>query len=521
MKRNVVEGHKSLKLGKLGLSLAFGLSVFSLSPAFSHAESKVWSFDFTGGTQTWVVPATGEYQLETWGAEGGESSGVSGGKGGYTVGTKRLIQGQTVNIYIGGQGRYGFGGWNGGGNGGRGFNSNNGSGGGGATDIRLGGTTLDSRVIVAGGGGGAGGNGQGGGSTIRPGTGGIPGAGGGDDGLNGLKGTADSSTDGGGGYGATQSAGGLGGEGSRYYGSNADRTYYPGGGGGGGGGYYGGGGGAGASVSGNSNAFGQNGFIGTSGSGGNGGDGPGYYYAYYSGAGGGGGGGSSFYRDLKDGKTLSGTQNIPAPSGGTQIGHSGNGFARITQLIAPPLLTVTPSTSSWTAQNIQMSVSMEKGEHELREMVLPDGSKTTDTKRTYTVTSNGTYTFKAIDIMGNETIESITVSNIDKSKPTAQLTSSSANGSRVKLNLSSIVDVGGSGIQSVRLPNGVVSTESSISYTVTKNGIYEFVITDNAGNQTVKSIEVNSLNESNIEWSFIYSGSIEDFPVPTKRKIQD
>jgi len=49
-----------------------------------------------------------------------------------------VVQGQVLNIYIGGQGSNSMsGGWNGGGIGG-----NQGSGGGGATDIRIGGTNL-------------------------------------------------------------------------------------------------------------------------------------------------------------------------------------------------------------------------------------------------------------------------------------------------------------------------------------------------------------------------------------------
>ena len=85
------------------------------------------------------------------------------------------------------------GGWNGGGLGGSGY----GASGGGATDIRIGGTSLANRVIVAGGGGGG---------TYVAGSGGAGGSGGGGNGAstgtstNGFAGTANTGGGGGGAF---------------------------------------------------------------------------------------------------------------------------------------------------------------------------------------------------------------------------------------------------------------------------------------------------------------------------------
>ena len=48
---------------------------------------KVWDYDYTGGEQTFKVPITGTYKLETWGAQGGNAydERASGGYGGYSV----------------------------------------------------------------------------------------------------------------------------------------------------------------------------------------------------------------------------------------------------------------------------------------------------------------------------------------------------------------------------------------------------------------------------------------------------
>lgn len=73
-----------------------------------------WSFDYTGEIQTFVAPKTGIYQLETWGAQGGDATDgtntARGGYGAYAVGEVFLSQGDTLYINVGGQNGYGGGG---------------------------------------------------------------------------------------------------------------------------------------------------------------------------------------------------------------------------------------------------------------------------------------------------------------------------------------------------------------------------------------------------------------------------
>ncbi|GKX28648.1 hypothetical protein SH1V18_11280 [Vallitalea longa] len=183
-------------------------------------ETKV--FNSKGTVQTYTAPISGNYTLEVWGAQGG---GTYGGKGGYAKGEVTLTKGEVVNIYVGSQGStytgrdygYGYGGYNGGG---KGYGDQTPSGGGGATDIRISGTALSNRVIVAGGGGGQG---------VSHSASYYGGAGGGSTGGSGGRG----------GSGGTQTSGyslGQGGKGSSSV-SSPDN-------GGGGGGWYGGIGGA-------------------------------------------------------------------------------------------------------------------------------------------------------------------------------------------------------------------------------------------------------------------------------------
>ena len=144
-------------------------------PHTSVSSSGSQTFNYTGSQQTFTVPSgVSTITIKAWGGQGGSggyySSGSycsTGGKGGYATGDLSVTAGNTVYVYVGGQGEgfatcntymqsqpQKFGGWNGGGNGYGGTYP--GTGGGGASDIRYGGTSISDRKIIAGGGGGGG-----------------------------------------------------------------------------------------------------------------------------------------------------------------------------------------------------------------------------------------------------------------------------------------------------------------------------------------------------------------------------
>ena len=129
-------------------------------------EKTEWTFDYTGGEQTFTAPVSGTYKLETWGAQGGSySSNYFGGYGGYSSGEMALEGGKILYINVGSQGVSHTGGYNGGGN----VNDvDYGKAGGGATHIAdLSGllstfeTKKENILIVSGGGGGAANRGSG------------------------------------------------------------------------------------------------------------------------------------------------------------------------------------------------------------------------------------------------------------------------------------------------------------------------------------------------------------------------
>jgi hypothetical protein len=234
------------------------------------------------GIQTWTVPATGTYQIEAFGAQGGGNNQF--GRGAQIRGDFTLTAGQQLQILVGQSGGY----------------SQSGSGGGGTYVV----TSSNTPLLIAGGGGGqydqnsslhnahavTANNGQASGCT----SGGVAGAGGSGCNNNGASGGGGFNTNGGGGsYGtgglsflnggnggnqssAAQCVGGFGGGGG---------THGNTGGGGGGGGYSGGAGG------------------------------------YHSGNDGSGGGGGSYN-----------TGTNPVNAGGVNTGH---GYVVITSLITP------------------------------------------------------------------------------------------------------------------------------------------------------------------------------------------
>lgn len=201
------------------------------------------AFGFTGSVQSFVIPeGVTSIRANVWGAQGGNSNScvdgetvqTDGGLGGYAEGDLNVAPGQTLYIYVGGQGSAtGTGGWNGGGAGG-----NFGGGGGGASDVRTTLGNLSSRVIVAGGGGAGstgcpdfGSGGDGGGLSGEPGislNGNTPG-GGGSQGAGGSIGTTPAQP-GGFGVGGGVFSSGVSGGGGGWYGGGA--AFQSGGGGG-------------------------------------------------------------------------------------------------------------------------------------------------------------------------------------------------------------------------------------------------------------------------------------------------
>lgn len=299
----------------------------------------VMTFGYEGRSRE-IVLEKGKYKLEVWGAQGGNSAGCGtgryanvprgkGGLGGYSVGQITLSEKTKFFIYVGGEGKSAqagdgmdtAGSFPDGGGTKTGhcddYTSVPGTGGG-STSIRAKSDSLYSRVIVAGGGGGAGGDGE---CTDHGGFGG--GASGGNSYACGSlrdrgAGTQTGSTPGPKGSGTEGVAGTFGQGATGLYRTGRDS------GGGGGGGWYGGGSGGYGGYTHCASGGGGSGWIFTEES----------FSAWKSGDSQNAGRfelDSSFY--LSDARTVPGNALFPDTSGsGSETGHSGNGFAKITAI---------------------------------------------------------------------------------------------------------------------------------------------------------------------------------------------
>ena len=78
----------------------------SVSNTVTATIVDMYDFDYTGTIQTFTAPQTGVYQIESWGAQGGDD----GGLGGYAIGETILSEGETVYVVVGGQNGFNGGG---------------------------------------------------------------------------------------------------------------------------------------------------------------------------------------------------------------------------------------------------------------------------------------------------------------------------------------------------------------------------------------------------------------------------
>lgn len=294
---------------------------------------------YSGSAKSITLPK-GQYQLECWGAQGGNGTNNTsqpGGKGGYSKGIITLNKKTNLYLYTGGQGLNGTtynsngatttGGFNGGGST---TSINNRGSGGGGTDIRIAVDSLYARVLVAGGGSGSSGYTS------------LAGFAGG--GISGKTYNNQDSSNGGSWYGGggSQTQGGAAntsysnyttagsfGQGGNY--NSGSNTYY---GSGGGGGWYGGGGAIGV-----------------------GGGGSGYMYTSSS---------ASYYPSgcllnssyyLTNATILAGNAAFISPTGTSETGHAGNGYIRITVIEASSGNTLVKTTSNNWKKPTQMFVN--------------------------------------------------------------------------------------------------------------------------------------------------------------------
>jgi hypothetical protein len=160
----------------VGAALVAAVSLALVGPGSAAATPGPWTFGYTGGPQSFVVPAeVTELSMIVVGGAGGSSGdslgGGPGGVSGLTYARFPVTPGEELTIWVGQEGQFEQVAWGWGcgatGGEGEGLTSENGGGGGGSSAVTKGGTSVpagecfegrdESAVLALGGGGGGGG----------------------------------------------------------------------------------------------------------------------------------------------------------------------------------------------------------------------------------------------------------------------------------------------------------------------------------------------------------------------------
>lgn len=157
---------------------------------------------------------------------------------------------------------------------------------------------------------------------------------------------------------------------------------------------------------------------------------------------------------------------------------------------------ITGDQTTPTNKDIKLNLKASDALSGVQEITLPDGSKITELNSTYTITKNGTYTFKVIDKAGNETVGDLIVKNIFKTVPTLTLSADVTTPTNQDVTISTVATaIGeGNGIKQIINPPGTTLSEDG-KYVVTQNGTYVFKAIDSAGNEIEKTIEIGNINK--------------------------
>ena len=162
-----------------------------------------------------------------------------------------------------------------------------------------------------------------------------------------------------------------------------------------------------------------------------------------------------------------------------------------------PTATVTGNPTSWTKNNATLTITGADTQSGVKSITKPDGTVVTGTSTTYTVSANGTYTFKVTDNVGNVLTHNVSVTKIDKTNPTISVTGNPTSWTKNDVTLTITGADSASGVKQITLPNGQVVSGSSTTYTVTANGNYTFKVIDNAGNEVSQTVNVTKIDKTN------------------------
>ncbi|MCP8967666.1 beta strand repeat-containing protein [Ectobacillus ponti] len=148
---------------------------------------------------------------------------------------------------------------------------------------------------------------------------------------------------------------------------------------------------------------------------------------------------------------------------------------------APPVITIDPYNTKPTNQSVTVHANTNKG---------------TLNAASHTFTDNGSFDFVAADAAGNTTRQTVTVSNIDKTAPTAEISYSTT--SPVNTDVTAT-------LQNISEDITVTNNGGLLSHTFTKNDEFTFEFEDAAGNKGTAKANVANIDKTSPVGKVSYS----------------
>lgn len=161
-----------------------------------------------------------------------------------------------------------------------------------------------------------------------------------------------------------------------------------------------------------------------------------------------------------------------------------------------PTMTLTPNITDITNTDVVVKVTTSDDLSGVDHIVLPDGTIVKGPNHDFVVKENGDFTFTVVDVAGNTTTQTITISNIDKVVPTAHHTITPDRWTNTDVVVHVEADDDYSGVKSITTPDGVEHMGNNIDYTVEVNGDYYFTIKDMANNNYIHKVIVGNIDKT-------------------------
>lgn len=179
-----------------------------------------------------------------------------------------------------------------------------------------------------------------------------------------------------------------------------------------------------------------------------------------------------------------------------------------------PTISLSQNPISWTNGTVTITANVSDTQSGIAVKKWASGSQSAsyfaDKGNTFTSTGfiafdNGIYTVYAKDNAGNESIKTITISNIDRIAPEIDLSQNMSIWTKSSVTITAKFTETQSGIAEKKWASGNQSANyfanngnsmTSNSFTVTNNGTYTCYAKDNAGNEIVKTITISNIDKT-------------------------